>query len=115
MLKKCEIIRATPELSTTIKLDSGSSGAGDVLIDCSCYKATACDLEDLAALNKVLKETLNLGQDAVLFLAEVSITYMDALKAEKLIEWASTFKEGNVNTFGLATSLLISCSTIRST
>lgn len=94
MLKKCEIIRATSELSTTIQLDGGRSASGDILIDCPSYKAAACDLEDMPALNKVLKETLDLGKNPVLFLAEVSITYMDSLKAEKLIEWASTFNDG---------------------
>jgi len=95
MQKKCETVKSTPELSSVINLDAGStSSTGTVLIDCPNYKAAACDLEDIKALQVLLEDTLHLRGSPVLFLAEVSITYMDAAAAEKLIELTSTFDDG---------------------
>ena len=95
MSRKCEMVRTTPELRTVIGLHANTNLSKDgVIIDRPNYKAVACDLEDMSALDKVLTQTLHLKGDPVLFLAEVSITYMDALAAEKLVEWASTFSNG---------------------
>jgi len=95
MGKKCEMVRQTPELRTVIGLEGTINLPKDgVMIDRPNYKAVACDLEDMPGLDKVLTQTLDAKGDPVLFLAEVSITYMDALAAEKLVEWASTFNDG---------------------
>ena len=95
MQKKCETVKSAPELSSVINLDAGSTSTTEtVLIDCPNYKAAACDLEDIKALQVLLEDTLHLRGSPVLFLAEVSITYMDAVAAEKLIELTSTFDDG---------------------
>ena len=89
------MVRTTRELRTVIGLDETSKLEKDgMIIDCPNYKAVACDLEDMPGLDKVLTQTLGLKGNPVLFLAEVSITYMDALAAEKLVEWASMFPDG---------------------
>jgi len=95
MQKKCETVKSTPELSSVINLSASSTPRTEaVLIDCAKYKAAACDLEDIKALQVLLEDTLHLRGSPVLFLAEVSITYMDAVAAEKLIELTSTFDDG---------------------
>jgi tRNA wybutosine-synthesizing protein 4 len=98
MQKKCEIVRTTNQLSSIIGFteSAGSNPVDGVLIDCPSYKAVACDLEDATGVSRVLKDKLELGQYPILFLAEVSITYMDAVAAEKLIDWTSTFSDGMI-------------------
>jgi len=113
MGKKCEMIKTTPELRTVIGLEETISLKKDgVIIDCPNYKAVACDLEDMTGLDKVLTQTLDLKGDPVLFLAEVSITYMDALAAEKLVEWASTFSDGRWLSSSSRESILTHLSTL---
>jgi len=116
MGKKCDMIRQTPELRTVIGLGETINLPKDgVIIDGPNYKAVACDLEDMAGLDKVLTQTLDLKGDPVLFLAEVSITYMDALAAEKLVEWASTFNDGKLVCSLSRESILTRLSTLCST
>ncbi|KAF2658749.1 LCM-domain-containing protein [Lophiostoma macrostomum CBS 122681] len=55
------------------------------------YFALGCDLRDLTTLERVLKTELDPGC-ALLFVAEVSITYMPVKDSNKLIRWASTLE-----------------------
>ena len=54
-----------------------------------------CDLGDLHGLDKALADILH-SSESVLFLAEVSITYMPCQKADALLEWAAKFKNGRI-------------------
>lgn len=94
MTKKCDMIRNTPELRTVLANPMYSSQDNDVLLSSDQYKAVACDLEDVQNLNRIFKKLFDDEDTPVMFLAEVSMTYMDATAAEKVITWASDLKNG---------------------
>jgi hypothetical protein len=54
----------------------------------SRYLQLGCDLRDLDALESILLSAVNLEESQILFVAEVSITYMDCQAADALIRWA---------------------------
>ena len=56
------------------------------------YLAIGCDLRDLQLLEKTLRNELDIVNSSILFVAEVSVTYMPLLDANKLIERANTFE-----------------------
>ena len=58
------------------------------------YLALGCDLRDLTTLESVLKNGLE-PDHSILFVAEVSITYMPVGVANALIAWANTLQDGN--------------------
>lgn len=55
------------------------------------YVAIGCDLRQLAALKEALVREVDILNRAVLFVAEVSITYMDVEAADTVIRWAAGF------------------------
>lgn len=58
------------------------------------YLALGCDLRDLKTLEKVLRDEFDLVNSAILFVAEVSVTYMPVPDADALVRWASTIPDG---------------------
>ena len=58
------------------------------------YIALGCDLRNLEVLEQVLKRKLDITNRSVLFVAEVSITYMGVEEANSLIRWTSSFNDG---------------------
>jgi tRNA wybutosine-synthesizing protein 4 len=58
------------------------------------YLALGCDLRDLDNLERILKEEFGESNTSILFVAEVSITYMPLADADALIKWASTIQDG---------------------
>ncbi|CAI6276755.1 unnamed protein product [Periconia digitata] len=57
------------------------------------YMALGCDLRDLSHLEKLLKTELDLANSTVLFVAEVSLTYMPVTDSDSLLAWASTLED----------------------
>ncbi|KAL5341590.1 hypothetical protein BJX70DRAFT_41300 [Aspergillus crustosus] len=57
------------------------------------YIAVGCDLKNLDKLDHVLKTEVLPADCAVLFLAEVSLTYMDVKSANAVLSWASDLKD----------------------
>ncbi|KAF1955701.1 Clavaminate synthase-like protein [Byssothecium circinans] len=57
------------------------------------YMALGCDLRDLSTLEKLLKTELDLTSSSLLFVAEVSLTYMPVPDSDSLIRWASTLED----------------------
>lgn len=57
------------------------------------YMAIGCDLRDLQVLERTLRAELDIPNSSILFVAEVSVTYMPLTDANKLIEWANTFSD----------------------
>jgi tRNA wybutosine-synthesizing protein 4 len=55
------------------------------------YMALGCDLRDLDSLEKVLRSEFDMSESPILFVAEVSVTYMPLSDANALIGWASKF------------------------
>jgi len=58
------------------------------------YIALGCDLRDLSALERTLRAELDVPSSSVLFVAEVSATYMPVVDSDELIKWASTLQDG---------------------
>ncbi|KAJ8116945.1 hypothetical protein OPT61_g1747 [Boeremia exigua] len=56
------------------------------------YMAIGCDLRDLQLLEKTLRSELEMPNSTILFVAEVSVTYMPLEDANTLIRWANTFE-----------------------
>lgn len=61
----------------------------------SRYCAVGCDLKNLEKLDDVLRSSILPSRDcSVLFLAEVSLTYMDVKSANEVVKWASKLTDG---------------------
>ncbi|KAG9378083.1 leucine carboxyl methyltransferase 2 [Pyrenophora tritici-repentis] len=58
------------------------------------YMALGCDLKDLVTLERVLRAEFDIPAASVLFVAEVSVTYMPLKDSDTLIQWASTLEDG---------------------
>lgn len=60
------------------------------------YRAYGCDLRNLDAFDATLRSSFNLDSCsvAILFVAEVSVAYMDIEPANKLMKWAFTLPDG---------------------
>jgi tRNA wybutosine-synthesizing protein 4 len=58
------------------------------------YIAIGCDLRDLTGLERTLRTELDIASSSVLFVAEVSATYMPVADSDALIRWASTLEDG---------------------
>ncbi|KAJ4352640.1 tRNA methyltransferase ppm2 [Ascochyta clinopodiicola] len=62
-----------------------------VRVRSSQYMAVGCDLRDLQLLERTLRAELDIPNSSILFVAEVSVTYMPLADANKLIHWANSF------------------------
>ena len=54
------------------------------------YLQLGCDLRDLQRLNSLVRQALDAEQTLVLLVAEVSITYMDSVYSDAVIEVCNT-------------------------
>lgn len=63
------------------------------------YLAVGCDLRQLSELERILNSVANAKDKAILFVAEVSVAYMDVKSADAVVSWASSFKDGEFNRF----------------
>ena len=90
MKKKCETITQTGELSDLLDKVTLTDQDEGVLLRSEQYVAVGCDLCDIERLDDVIRTEFPVSDSVFLFIAEVSITYMDTSSANALIEWAST-------------------------
>lgn len=92
MLKKRAIVLETPQLKEILgdTFSVVQSDKSPVLLQSEKYCQLGCDLRELVALRSVLESLFDLAQCDVLFVAEVSITYMDTESTDKLIQWANS-------------------------
>ncbi|KAI0556288.1 leucine carboxyl methyltransferase [Xylaria curta] len=92
MLKKRAIVLNTPELSSVFEpLDTN---AGEhVLLNSDMYSQIGCDLRNTADVEKALSKCLNVSECIFMFVAEVSITYMETSGADGVIQWASSLSQ----------------------
>jgi tRNA wybutosine-synthesizing protein 4 len=67
---------------------------GSPIIDYGWYCLVGCDLGDLDTLSRVFEDVVDIVESDILFVAEVSITYMPLLKADRLIQWAASHEYG---------------------
>lgn len=96
MHKKRAVVLQTPELRKLLGDDYTLSDKGKdgLLLRSTKYCQLGCDLRQLDRLRALLESVVSLSECAVLFVAEVSITYMDTQYADSLIEWGSTVGRG---------------------
>ena len=96
MRKKRAIVLQTPQLRDLLGTDVTISEDDNdpVLLKSAKYCQLACDLRELEALRRTLESILFLKDAEVLFVAEVSITYMDTASADALIKWGSGIGQG---------------------
>jgi len=92
MIKKRDVVQSTPELRSV--LNNVHCSEGDVLLRSNEYLQVGCDLRDLPDLQRILSDAVDIDKSRVLFVAEVSITYINVEAADALIRWTSTFPEG---------------------
>lgn len=95
MQNKCGIIANTQQLHGLLenfyrtKNEEGVLGAGNP------YLAVGCDLRDLEYLKMTLQDAVEIEDDqvAILFVAEVSIAYMEAETSQAVLEWAASYSD----------------------
>ncbi|PTB74105.1 LCM-domain-containing protein [Trichoderma longibrachiatum ATCC 18648] len=106
MHKKRAVVLQTPELRKLLGDDYTLSDKGKdgLLLRSTKYCQLGCDLRQLDRLRALLESVVSLSECAVLFVAEVSITYMDTQYADSLIEWGSTV--GRENEFCLLEQII---------
>ena len=95
--RKCAIVRQTPQLHRLIdpiaEITPADSSTG-IRLKSKSYVAVPCDLCNLQRLENVLQPEIDLTDSSILFIAEVSLTYMDTAAADALINWTARFSHG---------------------
>ncbi|KAJ6036906.1 LCM-domain-containing protein [Penicillium herquei] len=90
MVHKKNAIRQTPEITDVLGDVEFGSDEDAIQIHSSRYRAVGCDLKNLKKLEDVLRNSILPSTEcSVLFLAEVSLTYMDVHSANEVVKWAS--------------------------
>lgn len=94
--RKRQVILETPELVSHLAQVQTEQYElyPDLLLRSECYHLVGCDLRRSAALQQALSSILDPSECIFLFVAEVSITYMDTTSADALIQWASSLGQG---------------------
>ncbi|KAI0205794.1 leucine carboxyl methyltransferase [Astrocystis sublimbata] len=92
MMKKRTIVSNTPELSSVFApLDTN---AGEhVLLKSDMYSQIGCDLRKTTDVEQALSTIINISECTFMFVAEVSITYMETEGADGVIKWASSLSQ----------------------
>ncbi|GKT49437.1 tRNA-aminoacylation cofactor ARC1 [Colletotrichum spaethianum] len=86
--KKRQIVLETPELQDLLGTWEVSQDS-PVVLKSQKYCQVGCDLRQLATLQTCLNTLFDMPNTEFLFVAEVSITYMDTEGADGVIGWAS--------------------------
>ncbi|KAI7777459.1 hypothetical protein LA080_003500 [Diaporthe eres] len=85
--RKRQVILETPELASQLSEAQAGEDAlyPNLLLRSKCYHLVGCDLRRTAELQQALNSVLDPNECIFLFLAEVSITYMETNSADALI------------------------------
>ncbi|KAI2617384.1 LCM-domain-containing protein [Hypoxylon sp. NC1633] len=87
--KKCRLVQETPELSSPLTgLKTGVGSHIQLLSD--QYIQIGCDLRHITSIEQALSSVVDVALCELMFVAEVSITYMETEAANSVIQWAST-------------------------
>lgn len=89
MFKKRAVVLETPQLKELLgpSFEVSNSDKDSVLLKSEKYCQIGCDLRELEALRTTLETLVDLSDSCVLFVAEVSVTYMDTKSADDLLKW----------------------------
>jgi tRNA wybutosine-synthesizing protein 4 len=93
MVRKRDVLQSSKELIEPLR-DIEVPEEGSILFRSDQYLQLGCDLRDLDVLSHSLVSAIDIDNCTILFIAEVSITYMTADASNSLIQWASTLPEG---------------------
>ena len=91
--KKCRVVQETPELRsllTELKTNAGNH----VQLQSDQYAQIGCDLRRISDIQQALSTVVDTAHCEFMFVAEVSITYMETEGADSVIQWASTLGLG---------------------
>lgn len=94
--RKSNVIIDTPQLCRLIEPFTVHPVPDRLRLSSDHYSAIACDLEDLDTLNSTLRRQCNPEACLILFIAEVSMTYMETNAADALIGWTASFEQGEL-------------------
>lgn len=94
MLNKKAAVQQAGAITNELEDVEFGSEESAVQIRSRHYLALGCDLKNLDKLDNVLKTEILPAECAVLFLAEVSLTYMDVKSANAVVNWASKLSTG---------------------
>ena len=99
MRKKRAIVLGTPQLRKLLGPDPiiSEDDTDNLLLRSDKYCQLGCDLRQLDSVRQSLESFLPLSECSVLFVAEVSITYMDTASTDSLIQWASSMGQGSAH------------------
>ncbi|PYH44529.1 tRNA methyltransferase PPM2 [Aspergillus saccharolyticus JOP 1030-1] len=89
MINKKTAIRRTEEITQLLENVEFLSDESAIQIQSEHYIAIGCDLKNLKKLDDVLRREILPADCSVLFLAEVSLTYMDVKSANEVLKWAA--------------------------
>ncbi|KAH8158149.1 hypothetical protein CIB48_g10098 [Xylaria polymorpha] len=92
MSKKRTIVLNTPELSSVFE-PLHTDASEHVLLNSDMYSQIGCDLRNTADIEKAFSKCLDPSECIFMFVAEVSITYMETLGADGVIKWASSLSQ----------------------
>lgn len=94
--RKRQVILETPELVSQLARVQTEQDElyPNLLLRSECYHLVGCDLRRSAALQQALSSILDPSECVFLFIAEVSITYMETTSADAVIQWASSLGQG---------------------
>ncbi|PYI15247.1 leucine carboxyl methyltransferase [Aspergillus violaceofuscus CBS 115571] len=94
MLNKKTAIRRTEEITQLLENVEFLPDESAIQIQSEHYIAIGCDLKNLKKLDDVLRKEVLPAECSVLFLAEVSLTYMDVKSANEVLKWAAQLNNG---------------------
>ncbi|KAL5362382.1 hypothetical protein BJX96DRAFT_177105 [Aspergillus floccosus] len=93
MVNKKTAIRSSDDIIRHLEDVEFFPDADPIQIRSKRYLAVGCDLKNLEKLDKVLRTEVLPERCSVMFLAEVSLTYMDVKSANAVVNWASKLSD----------------------
>ena len=94
MAKKCRVIEQNEHMQSLLTNLGLSNPEETCLLRSDQYMALGCDLRDLVRLSACLDREIDRANCMVLFVAEVSLTYMNVASSDALIRWTADFGDG---------------------
>jgi tRNA wybutosine-synthesizing protein 4 len=94
MKNRVDVILKTPSFVNAIDADVHLSEDDEdhIVLRSPSYFAVGVDLADIESLSRIFGDLIPVSDCDILFVAEVSITYMPIDKANELIKWAASFE-----------------------
>ncbi|KAF3765927.1 hypothetical protein M406DRAFT_11295, partial [Cryphonectria parasitica EP155] len=88
--RKRQVVLNTPELMSHLSHVDAADADPHVFLRSDRYYQVGCDLRQTATLEATLGSLLNVRDCLFMFVAEVSITYMETDAADSVIQWAGS-------------------------